>query len=98
MITCFTNLNAQKSFDDTLNSVSPMKLRGLAKEAERTGNPYVALRYYEALVIAKPIADNYFRLGRMYRHTRDYKKAIPCFKFVIENTKVKEYTEAYYFL
>lgn len=95
---CYINLSAQKSFIDTLENVSPLKLRGLAKEAERTGNPYVALHYYKELVKVKPIADNYFRLGRMYRHTRDYKKAIPCFEFVIENTKEIEYTEAYYFL
>ena len=49
-----------------------MQIKGLAKSAEKTGNPYIALEYYKELVALKPEKDRYLlKLANLYMYTRN---------------------------
>ena len=62
-----------------------MQIKGLAKSAEKTGNPYIALEYYKELVALKPEKDRYLlKLANLYMYTRNYVEAAKCFKQIIE--------------
>ena len=56
-ITCFLLLSNLGIAQDTTFQIVEEKasrIKGLAKSAERTGNPYIALKYYKELVVLKP--------------------------------------------
>lgn len=88
---------AQYDFIDTLD-IKPNKLRGLAREAERTGNAYTALYYYELLVKERPTLDNQFRLAYLYMYTRDYSSAVREFQEVVKKDAKTSYPRAHFYL
>ena len=79
-----------------------MQIKGLAKSAERTGNPYIALEYYKELVTLKPEKDRYLlKLADLYMYTRNYLEAAKCFKQIVDkggDDKGAKYPDAIFFL
>ena len=78
------------------------RIKGLAKSAERTGNPYIALEYYKELVTLKPEKDRYLlKLADLYMYTRNYVEAAKCFKQIVDkggDDKDAKYPDAIFFL
>ncbi|TNE54716.1 MAG: hypothetical protein EP338_06150 [Bacteroidetes bacterium] len=71
----------------------------LAKEAKRTGNAYLALRYYEEIYLKdssnlKLIVE----MAHLYRATHNYPKAEAFFEKITKSAKVEKYPEAYFYL
>ena len=105
IIICFLMLsNCGIAQDTTFQIVEKkaMQIKGLAKSAEKTGNPYIALEYYKELVALKPEKDRYLlKLANLYMYTRNYVEAAKCFKQIIEkggDDKSAKYPDAIFFL
>lgn len=79
-----------------------LRIKRLAKSAERTGNPYIALKYYEELVELKPDKDRYLlKLADLYMYTRNYENAAKRFEEIVSkggSDKDAKYPDAIFFL
>lgn len=74
------------------------QLKGLAKEAERTGEVYLALEYYKQLITLAPAnIKNQFAIAELYRYTRNYTEAEIFYGQVCKNGQDK-YPEALFYL
>lgn len=74
------------------------QLKNLAKEAERTGEIYLALEYYKQLITLAPAnIKNQFHIAELYRYTRNYTEAENFYGLVCKNGQDK-YPEALYYL
>lgn len=105
IITCFLLLSDCGIAQDTTFQIvekKVMQIKGLAKSAERTGNPYIALEYYKELVTLKPEKDRYLlKLADLYMYTRNYAEAAKCFKQIVDeggDDKDAKYPDAIFFL
>jgi tetratricopeptide (TPR) repeat protein len=97
IILIFTSLISFSQPEETMKSIQPWQIKKYAKNADRVGDIYSAIDYYEYFLIKKPddIKTSY-KLGELYLKTRDYKTANKYFKFVYENDK-KKYPLAHYY-
>lgn len=74
------------------------ELKNLAKEAERTGEVYLALEYYKQLITLAPSNfKNQFHIAELYRYTRNYKEAEKFYEEVCK-TNLEKYPEAMFYL
>lgn len=74
------------------------QLKQLAKEAERTGEPYLALEYYKQVaVLDTSDLDNMYHLADLYRYTRNYKEAEIYYQKVC-NKNANDYPDALFYL
>src|SRR4051812_1297189 len=74
------------------------QLKGLAKEAQRTGEIYLALEYYKQLITLAPAnIKNQFAIAELYRYTRNYTEAENFYAQVCKNGQDK-YPEALFYL
>lgn len=74
------------------------QLKGLAKEAERTGEVYLALEYYKQLTVLAPAnVKNQFNVAELYRYTRNYIEAERFYEQVCKSG-LEKYPEALFYL
>lgn len=74
------------------------QLKNLAKEAERTGEVYLALEYYKQLVTLAPAnVKNQYKVAELYRYTRNYTEAEKYYEQVCTNSSEK-YPDAVFYL
>lgn len=76
----------------------PTMLR-LAKEANRTGNKYLAIEYYEALYSSDTTNFNFIlELANLYRRTHNYEKTEAFYGKITTSKKREKYPEAIFYL
>lgn len=85
--TFFFAAKGQESVEvgDSLNLLKPWQLKSFGKNAQRLGDSYSAIDYYERYLSRKP--DNTkikYELALLYRQTRDYEQALSTFQQVSE--------------
>jgi OmpA-OmpF porin, OOP family len=99
IVTNFSEIFAQSQYEfiDTLK-LNSNKLRGLAQEAERTGNIYTSLYYYEELLKDRPTLENQYKVAQLYMHTRDYNKAAENFQSLIKSDAKNNFPAAHFYL
>jgi OmpA-OmpF porin, OOP family len=74
------------------------QLKNLAKEAERTGEVYLALEYYKQLITLAPAnIKNQFNIAELYRYTRNYTEAEKYYDQVCKGN-FEKYPEALFYL
>lgn len=74
------------------------RLKRMAKSADKIGDVYTAVDYYDAYVQLKP--KDYkiiYRLAELYRISRDYKKAQELYQVVYESPLHKDFPLALYY-
>ncbi|MGQ0827261.1 MAG: OmpA family protein [Bacteroidota bacterium] len=73
------------------------QLKNLAKEAERTGEIYLALEYYKQLITLAPAnIKNQFHIAELYRYTRNYTEAEKFYEQVCK-TGLEKYPDALFY-
>ena len=94
----FSNFYVFSQPEETMKKIQPWQIKKYAKNAERVGDIYSAIDYYEYFLIKKPenIKVSY-KLGELYLRARDYDKAQEYFKFVYRNNKNKYPLAHYYY-
>src|ERR1019366_6299099 len=74
------------------------QLKSLGREAERTGQPYLALEYYKQVAILDTSdIKNQLHLATLYRYTRNYKEAEAYYQKVC-NKNSNDYPDALFYL
>ncbi|HEX8516401.1 MAG TPA: OmpA family protein [Bacteroidia bacterium] len=74
------------------------QLKNLAREAERTGEIYLALEYYKQLVALAPAnAKNQYKAAELYRYTRNYAEAEKYYEQVCTSS-LEKYPDALFYL
>ena len=97
IILIFSNTYVFSQPEETMKKIQPWQIKKYAKNAERVGDIYSAIDYYEYFLIKKPedVKVSY-KLGELYLRARDYDKAQEYFKYVYEANK-KKYPLAHYY-
>jgi len=98
IILIFSNTYVFSQPEETMKKIQPWQIKKYAKNAERVGDIYSAIDYYEYFLIKKPedIKISY-KLGELYLRARDYDKAQEYYKFVYETNKKKFPLAHYYY-
>lgn len=97
-ITCLSSYSVAQVELLELKEKRKMEIKRLGKEAQRTGNYYLALEYFKELVaLDSTHLKNRIRFADLLRHTRNYVEAEEQYKIICE-TKVKAYPEAMFYL
>jgi len=81
-----------------LSSLSTGKLKKMGKNAQRMGDTYAAISYYEAYLEKK--ANNagvMFSLAELYRASRNYEKAMPLYKKAYDAEPEKNVLAEFYY-
>jgi OOP family OmpA-OmpF porin len=87
LLSIFSLVSAQRP---NLDDLSPRQLRKFALNAERAGDDYTALYFYEAYYKRKKNdVESIYRMAELYLKTRDYKDAEKYFGIVAEKNNVK---------
>lgn len=74
------------------------QLKSLAREAERTGEVYLALEYYKQLITLAPAnIKNQYKIAELYRYTRNYTEAEKFYDQVCKGGQEK-YPDALFYL
>jgi OOP family OmpA-OmpF porin len=94
----FTGLNSMAQQAEEIKTLKPAQLKNFGRNADRVGDTYSAINYYEKYCELKP--DNVkirFRLAHLYRKARDYKKALTLFEKCYKEAPA-DYPLALYYL
>lgn len=71
----------------------------LGKEAIRTGNSYLALRYFEEIYHKDTTdLDLIMEMAELYRHTHNYPKTELFYTKIVKSKRIQKYPEAYFYL
>ncbi len=82
---------------ETMKYLNPWQIKSFAKNSERMGDIYSAIDYYEELFKRKPDnSDIAFKLGHLYRQSRNYPAAREYYSKAYEIDK-ETYPDALYF-
>jgi len=83
--------------EETLKTIQPWQVKSFAKEAEKAGDLYSAIDYYEYHHEISPgNAKTIYKLGELYLKTRNYEKAEEYFLMSYEGNS-KKYPLAHYY-
>ena len=83
--------------EETLKKIQPWQVKSFAKEAEKAGDLYSAIDYYEYHHEISPgNAKTIYKLGELYLKTRNYEKAEEYF-LMAYNGNANKYPLAHYF-
>lgn len=93
-------LGVGKAQQDSLPIVQKKfsRLKNLGKQAERMGQTFIALEYYEKAIQIKPEKfKHHMHLADLYRYTRNYIKAEEHYQYMVDNA-FEDYPEAMFYL
>ncbi|HYX10252.1 MAG TPA: CDC27 family protein, partial [Bacteroidales bacterium] len=92
----FVNTAAQEKPD--LSMLAPYQLKNFGKNAERSGDVYTAIDYYEAYREQKPgNLKNLYSLAKLYHNARNYEKASELYKKVYDKSPKKYILARFYY-
>jgi len=83
----------------SLKYISPKQSKNMAKNAEKFGDIYSAIAFYEKYCAAKTDdIDALYNLAELYRQARDYTNALTSYKNVFSADEHDKYPNALYYL
>ncbi len=88
------------SFAQKSKPIEFNKLKRAAKEAEREGEIYLALEYYEQVLSHKHhvTIKDHLHVAHLYRYTRNYIEAEKNYKIVCESEDAEDHPDAFFYL